>query len=200
MILKSAKTLCLLTVFAGISACTVIPEPTETRVYPLHASAQLEPVTTTYQGNLRISQPSALQALDVPRLSVIRADGRQAYWQDIRLQDRLPLVVQASLVQALSDAQVAEHVLMNTSGAAYDVDLHSTIERFAIREGEQWQAQVSIRFQLLQGSDRRVVDSRQLSATQDLAGRDINSALAALSAANTQLQRELAAWLASELN
>lgn len=200
MMFKSVKTLSLLAVLVGISACNVIPEPTETRVYPLHSSAQIEPVAATYQGNLRVSQPSALQALDVPRLSVMRADGRMAYWQDIRLQDRLPLVVQASMVQALSDAQVAEHVLVNTTGAAYDVDLHSTIERFAIQEGEQWQAQVSIRFQLLQGSDRRVVGSRQLNATQELAERDINSALAALSAANTELQRELAAWLASELN
>lgn len=190
----------LLTAIMFISACNVIPEPTQTRVYPLPAMTQMESVTVTYEGSLRVAQPATLQSLDVPRLSVIRADGRQAYWQDVRLQDRLPLVIQASLMEGLTDAGVARHVVTDSSGAAYDVALHSSIDRFAIIEGEQWQARVSVRFQLQQGRDRRVIGSRQINATENLTGRDISSALNALSAANREVQRELAVWLADELN
>ena len=183
-----------------IGACNIIPEPAQTRLYPLPTTTQLDPVATTYDGSLRVAQPAALQSLDVARLSVIRADGRQAYWQDVRLQDRLPLVVQASLIEGLTAAGVAHHIVTDSAGAAYDVALHSSIEQFAIIEGEQWQARVSIRFQLQQGRDRRVIGSRQIRATEDLTGRDISSALDALSAANREVQLELAAWLADELN
>lgn len=182
-----------------LSACNVLPEPSETRVYPLPVSSQLTAVAPTYQGSLRVNQPRSLQSLDTPRLSVIREDGRQAYWQDVRLQDRLPLVLQASLAQGLSQMQVARHVVTDDVGANYDVTLTTTIERFAIVEGETWQAQVALRVQLQNGRDRQVVASTTLNASRNLNGRDISSAFAALSDANAQVQQALADWIVSEL-
>ncbi|MCC5878280.1 MAG: membrane integrity-associated transporter subunit PqiC [Idiomarina sp.] len=199
MKLMHLKALLALVALALVSACNIIPEPSETRVYPLTQSTSLSPVSATYPGSIRVTQPTALQSLDTTRLVVLREDGRQAYWQDIRLQDRLALVLQSSLVQGLNQAQVARHIVTDSDGASYDVALTSAIERFAIVQGDTWQAEVQIRFQLQQGRDRQVIASTSLAATRGLDGRDIGHAFRALSEANADVQQALADWIVSEL-
>lgn len=179
-----------------LSACNVIPEPEQTRVYPLPqvlAPMQLD----TYAGTLRVAQPSALQALDLPRVAVIQSDGRQAYWQGLRLQDRLPLVVQDALVRGMQDSQIATHVVRDSSASAFHVELQTHIEQFAIINASSPQARsaaVVIRAQLRRANDRQVIATQRFEAQYEGLGSGEAAALAGLAEALAMVQRDMMMW------
>lgn len=183
----------------GVSACNVIPEPEQVRIYPLSASS-VSAVDEVYAGTLRISQPTALLSLDGPRLPVYQTDGRQAYWQGVRLQDRVPMVVQDSLLKAVQQSGVVRHVVSDSSGSAYRHELQTHIEAFGVDSAAQPRvAVVRIRAQLREGGNRGVVASEQFSVQTEVTGDDVTSQMEALSTSMSELQTELIDWLARSL-
>lgn len=198
--MKTTRTLVVSSLLAlAMSACNVLPEPEQTRVYPLQAEAPAQS-ERTFEGTLRIAQPTALQAIDMPRLAVIQADGRQAYWQGVRLQDRLPLVVQENLVKGLGQSKVARYVVKDSAGSSFDVEMQTHIESFAVHTGQPGSAHIAFRVQLRQASDRRVVASQNFNTQQSLANWQVTDAVSALEHALSELQGELAQWLSEALN
>ena len=196
---------CFLVLFASlIVACNVIPEPEQVRVYPLY----LAPVTATEQtfsGTLRVAEPSALNALDTARIAVYQLDGRQAYWQGVRLQDRVPLVVQDHLLQALQTSGVIEHVTDDRSGSAFHFELHTHIEAFGLQAAEPELANVVLRAQLRGGYDRQVVATRHFEVQSVVEDNQATSRLSvpellALARSLQAVQQEIITWLESNLD
>ena len=195
----------LVSIFAiSISACSVIPEPEQVRVYPL----RVEPVTAseqTFSGTLRVAEPTSLSALDTPRIAVYQADGRQAYWQGVRLQDRVPLVVQDHVLRMLQESRIVQHVIDDRSGSAHHFELQTHIEAFGIQSGPPKAATVVLRTQLRNAHDRQVVATRSFSVQSEVAPEQASSQLTALelqalSRSLQAVQQEMITWLVQHLS
>lgn len=181
-----------------VAACNVIPEPEQVRVYPLSVGP-VTSATQTFNGIIRVNEPSALSALDTPRLAVYQDDGRQAYWQGVRLQDRVPLVVQDNLIRALQESGVAQHVVTDNSGSAYQMELQTHIEAFGVQAEQPRIATVVLRAQLRNASDRQVIATRRFSAQHEVRNQQATGQLAALSRSLQEVQQEMILWLEQHL-
>lgn len=179
----------------GVAACNVIPEPEQVRVYPL-VTGPVTPANHMFEGTIRVNEPTALSALDTARLAIYQDDGRQAYWQGIRLQDRVPLVIQDQLLQALQQSGVAQHVITDSSGAGYQMELQTHIEAFGVQTAAQPStATVVLRAQLRSAGARQVVASRRFSVQIPVESDQVSGQLAALSRSLQVVQQELIEWL-----
>lgn len=187
----------------ALGACNVIPEPEQVRVYPLRVA----PVTAseqTFSGTLRVAEPTALSALDTPRIAVYQTDGRQAYWQGVRLQDRVPLVVQDHVLRALQESRMVQHVIDDRSGSTYHFELQTHIEAFGIQSEQPKVATVVLRTQLRSAHDRQVLATRRFSVQSEVAPEQAGSQLTApelhaLSLSLQAVQQEMITWLEQNL-
>lgn len=181
------------------NACSVLPEPEQVRIYPLNVAA-LAPTAEVFSGTLRVDEPTALLALDTPRVAVYQEDGRQAYWQGVRLQDRMPVVVQESLLRAIGASGVVRQVVGEASGSHYRVELQTHIEDFGIMLGpEPTVTTVVIRVQLRSAHDREVIASHRFAAQTPVTDASTERRMDALAVSFQRVQEQLVEWLAKTL-
>lgn len=181
-----------------LAACNVIPKPVEVTIYPLPYEST-SPANGTQALTIQVSQPRALYTLDNKRISVFLQDGSQAYMQQVRLQDRMPLLVQHHIVRGLRDANVVQSVVSNNDAAAYQFELVSYISQFAVRQGSPSIAEVEVTAHLIRSLNREVVSSRTFHIEHEVEGRGAVNSVSSLGYALNELNAGLRDWIESTL-
>lgn len=202
--MKSLR-ICALGVVLMLGACSVIPEPESVQLYrlgPLNISSddRATASSVTIPLTIRVNEPLAEHALDSVRLSVYQSERRQAYWQGVRFSDRVPLLVQNAIADALQDSQRFNAVFTDKVAALADLELVLQLNDFALHTQSQgYQARVSIRASVIERNGRVVRSSFVANGFHDIRATNAEQAIEGLNRALTEAYLQLEGWLTSEL-
>lgn len=108
------------------------------------------------RGQLVVSAPVATAALDSERILVNSGPNGIAYLPGAQWGDRLPLLVQARMVQSLENSQLLASVSRTGQGVAGDWSMSGEVRRFEI-DVPSGQAVVEITVKLANNSNGRIV-------------------------------------------
>lgn len=108
------------------------------------------------RGQLTVSAPVATAALDSERIVIRPQPDQVAYLSGAQWADRLPLLVQARMVQSLENARMLTAVGRTGQGMTADWSLSGEVRRFEI-DVASGQAVVEITVKLVSGTSGRIV-------------------------------------------
>ncbi len=189
------RTLFILSLF--LTACgPLIPTPGEApKRYTLsHLEENNSPPSVPKQ--LMIELPSAAVSLDSARVAVVPAPQQINFYADMEWSDRLPIIVQESILYSLQNQHLFQGVTRSSDGAIPDQSLKIDIRKFYIDQTGIPTAQAEYFARVMDVATRHELASRTFTATVPLKG-GVSSDLiaAALDQANRQIIEDLQGWL-----
>jgi cholesterol transport system auxiliary component len=148
---------------------------------------------------ITVATPSTIRPLDSEQILVRDESGKLTYFQGSAWGDRLPRLVRARLVQALTDSGRFRAVGTNEERVAGDVTLSLELRSFNIEvtNGGSARAVVDVVAKLIDERSDRVIASRQFSADAPAAKDDAASGVAALNQAFADMAAQVVAWSAN---
>jgi phospholipid/cholesterol/gamma-HCH transport system substrate-binding protein len=147
-------------ILTGLQKLTGGGPKVETVSYDLTAPDKFPPIDKLPEGQLSISPPSTVVALDSQRIMLKHAGGVVPVFEGYRWGDSIPLIVQARLVQGFENAGYPR-VGSDTSGITGDFDLKIDVRAFGLDTsgGAAPSAKVALMAKLVDGGGK-VVDAR----------------------------------------
>jgi cholesterol transport system auxiliary component len=92
-----------------LARCSVLPNPAASQIYRLSPRADDPVHGRIVRTRLVVEIPTASESLDTDRIALIRDQTRFDYFANSRWTDRVPLLVQALLIEAFeNDGRIAE--------------------------------------------------------------------------------------------
>ena len=192
------RTLCLASAALALTACSILPDPKPADIiYRLSLAGESVEARPDAEV-VRVDRPSASTVFNTASI-IVSPDGRrmsqaaQARWAEL-----IPLLVQESLVDALSRSPAVIGVLPS-SGARTDTRVHLTIKNFEAQfdrgEGQAPLAVVRYTATLADASDRSLIDT--FVSRQEVRADAINVSqiVEAMEDANNAAMSEIVAWL-----
>ncbi|AIK97068.1 ABC-type transport auxiliary lipoprotein family protein [Candidatus Odyssella acanthamoebae] len=145
---------------------------------------------------LIIEVPTAAVSLDSVRVAVVPAPQQINYYADMEWSDRLPALVQESIVYSLQNQHLFRSVTRSSDGVIPDQSLKIDIRKFYIDQTGIPTAQAEYFIRLMDVGTRHEVASKTFTASIPLRG-EVTSELiaAALDRANRQIIEDLQGWL-----
>jgi cholesterol transport system auxiliary component len=145
---------------------------------------------------LIIEVPSAAVSLDSIRVAVVPAPQQINYYADMEWSDRLPAVIQESILYSLQNQHLFQAVTRGSEGVIPDQSLKIDIRKFHIDQTETPTAQAEYFIRLMDVTTRHEVASKIFTASIPLRGEITSEAIAAaLDRANRQIIEDLQGWL-----
>jgi len=143
-----------------------------------------------------IELPSAAVSLDSARVAVVPAPQQINFYADMEWSDRLPIIVQESILYSLQNQHLFQGVTRSSDGAIPDQSLKIDIRKFYIDQTGIPTAQAEYFARVMDVATRHELASRTFTATVPLKG-GVSSDLiaAALDQANRQIIEDLQGWL-----
>ena len=185
--------LCLMTL--GLSACANAPALT---TYDLSSLTQVRRMPgLTLQ--LSIGEPSASGLLDGDRIPIRTASGPVAYLPAVQWSERLPRLIQSSLIQSFELAHPRQAVARIGDRMVADVSLKGEIRHFEIDESSR-EAVVELSMQILREPDGRVIAGQIFAARLPLASLESGPAMAGLDEAFKQVAQKILIWVGREVH
>lgn len=181
-----------------VTACSILPEPERVRIYHLPAPSEGSVVEAEQRlpYSLEVRLPETVQAFDSARLSVFQTAQGQAYWQNLRLADRAPILVASRIVQELRASSAFDAVTHERDGAAGELILLTELGDFSVRQQSgQNVARVELHVGVLQRSNRQSLAAESFSAEVEFRSGNADEAVAAMSTALSEVNRQLLDWL-----
>ena len=137
---------------------------------------------------------AAISALDAERILVRSGPDEIAYLPGAQWGDRLPLLVQARLVQSLENAQLLAAVSRTGQGVSVDWSMSGEVRRFEI-DAPAGQAVVEITVKLANNTNGRIVGAMVARGTAPGRAGKPEEAAAALDAALAVALRQIVAFV-----
>lgn len=181
-----------------LAGCSILPEAEELQVFQLPSVAAPQPVAgTSGEGEvLRISRPRANPLLDSTRIIVMPRPDQLSAYQGVRWSDRAPVLLRDRLVERGRERGRFRAVISDDLPAPAALEMTGELKAFQIeyRDGRP-RAVIRLQATLLRGGSRELLASRTFVVEQDVAGRSVEEAVAALGQASDALAEELLLWL-----
>lgn len=177
-----------------LAACGSAPLPTYNLSAPQGFSAG-----GRGEGQLVVSQPYALAALNTDKIFVEPAPGQIAYLGDAQWGDSLPSLLQARIIQAFENGSKLRRVARPGEGVTADYQLVTDIRVFGLRitpEGPV--AVVELSAKLISNQNGRILAAQVFKAAVPAAGSAGPEATAALDTASDQVLVALVRWAAGK--
>ncbi|RDE09847.1 ABC-type transport auxiliary lipoprotein family protein [Pelagibacterium lacus] len=144
-----------------------------------------------------VREPSTIATYDSERIVVRQPGGILSYLKDSQWSDRLPLLVQARMLQAFRDAGVT-NVGKPTDPVALDVILSTDIRSFELDTTPDVPVvRVGLNIQLVDDRSRSVMASQDFAAQLPSPSLEQPTVVAALNSALDSVLREVVAWTAA---
>ena len=178
-----------------LSACSLLPETQQVRVYMLPESTSVPPHPCSMNWSLRITTPYANQTLDSTRITVIPDGNQISSYKGVRWNDRVPVLLRERLIDTFrSDGHIKtianDNSLINT-----DAELISELHAF---QSEYINGKPEVRVQLdthlVQRNNQQVLASYRFEVRQASKDASVESVVQAFGQATDQLSREVVAW------
>jgi cholesterol transport system auxiliary component len=143
---------------------------------------------------LTVELPGAADALDSMRILLLQPTGQMDYYADANWQDRLPYVVQGTLVEAFEASGRMQAVGRDTEGLKSDYLLVSDIRDFQARYAAPDAAPtavVRIVAKLVAARTRTIVVSKDAHSEVQAARNDLPNVIAAFNQALSVAQAQI---------
>jgi cholesterol transport system auxiliary component len=183
-----------------LSACAgnlIGPPSPPPELYVLHPAFGPLPDTPLIRQQLVVAIPVASEALDTARIALERAPNTMDYYAHAQWTDRLPLLVQALLVEAFEKSGGIAAVGRETEGIRADVVLETEIRHFeayyAVPDTAP-EIHVALMARLVGALHREVIGVSEVTRSARAAANDMPNITAAFAAAAGDALREIVRW------
>jgi cholesterol transport system auxiliary component len=147
---------------------------------------------------LSIAMPEATAGLDADRIAILRPPSGLDYYADVAWADRLPVLVQAALVEAFESSGRIAAVARDSDGARADYVLTTDLREFAARydagEGAPL-AVVRIGVRVVDARSRKISGTAVFGKEVRAAANSVAAGVAALTAAYGAVLADLVPWV-----
>ena len=186
---------------ATVSACSILPDPKPAPViYRLSVdgtSVDARPDATV----IRIDRPGGSTIFNTVNVLVTPDGRRMSQASGSRWSGQIPLLVQETLVDALSRSESLVGVLPS-SGARTDTRVHITIKNFEAQfdNGESNPPLAKVRFTatLANASDRTLIDTFTTEHEQRADAINVSEIVEAMEQANSVAMMDIVRWLEAQ--
>lgn len=193
---RLARTVLLGGLLTLLSACSILPEPEQLRIFLLPASdATQAPAQMQTQQALRIITPQASRMLSGSRIAVVPQGNEISAYQGARWSDVAPVLLRERLIEAfLRDGRLPS-VSHEDDGLPADLALHSDLRAFqsVYVEGSP-QVLIRLDARLVNQHDHQTLASRRFEIRQPSADPSVERVVEAFGQASDRLSRELLDW------
>ncbi|MCO5058092.1 MAG: ABC-type transport auxiliary lipoprotein family protein [Rhizobiaceae bacterium] len=141
-----------------------------------------------------VAEPSAIKALDSQSIVIKPGPGMIEYLSGAQWADRLPKVVQASLVEGFQLSGRLGGVGKPGEGLAIDYQVITEIRSFEIRVDGAARAEIDLNVRILNDRNGVVRATRSFSASIPVAGKGNDAFIEALNAGFDQVAGEIVTW------
>lgn len=170
-----------------------------TNTYDLALPADVATLSGATPAQILIREPRALKALDAERI-VIRPEPTEiTYLGDAQFSDRLPVVVQARLIEAFERSDGARAVGAPGDGLLIDYTISTELRRFEILAYGSDVAEIEISAKLINERNGRVVASEVFRSTSPTSANSPDRVAGALNAAFGTVVKDLVSWTYSKI-
>jgi cholesterol transport system auxiliary component len=185
---------------AGVSAfvlgaCSnIIGPPNASPLYMLKPDYAAVASGPPVRWQLTVELPEASESLDTMRIALVQASGQLDYYADAGWQDRLPYVVQGSLIEAFEASGRMQSVGRDTEGLKSDYLLVTDIRDFQARYAapdSPPSAVVRIVAKLIAARTRTIVMSTDAHSDVQASQNSVAAVIAAFNQALTAVQRKI---------
>jgi len=179
----------------ALGACSnIIGPPASSPLYVLKPETAAASAGPPVRWQLTVELPEASDSLDTMRIALVQANGQMDYYADAGWQDRLPYVVQGSLIEAFEASGRIPSVGRDTEGLKSDYLLVSDIRDFQARYASPDTpptAVVRIVAKLIAARTRTIVMSTDARGEVPASQNNVASVIAAFNQALTTVQQKI---------
>jgi phospholipid/cholesterol/gamma-HCH transport system substrate-binding protein len=143
-----------------------------------------------------VPEPTAVLALDTQRMLTRSDSGQIAQFGDGQWSDNIPKLLQAKLVQALSDAGVEAQVMTPDQAGAGGNQLVINLQNFTLTTGTPPTAKIAFSAKIISGAGK-IVGTRQFEAAVQASSGDTAATVAAFDKAFGKVAADLLTWMGS---
>jgi cholesterol transport system auxiliary component len=177
----------------GVAGCTSAPPLTfDLSDPPDHLSARTSP------RQLVVSEPITSAAFDSERIVVRPHANQLAYLSGAQWSDRLPLMVQSRLIEALENAKIVRSVGRPSERLAADATLEVEIRAFEI-DVESKAATVELSVKLVSPQSGHLIAANVFSARVPVSSTTGAVATSALDTAFGEATHQIVSWTAGKV-
>lgn len=179
----------------ALSACSnIIGPPAASPLYVLNPPPVAARGGPSVHWQLTVELPEATDSLDTTRMLLVQPSGQMDYYADSAWQDRLPVVVQGTLVEAFETSGRMRAVGRDTEGLKSDYLLVTDIRSFEAHYAAPDAApMVSVRIvaKLIAARTRTIVTSKDAQNEVQAAQNNVASVVAAFNQALSSVQTQI---------
>lgn len=162
--------------------------------YDLSLPANGIPRTGGTSAQILVREPRALKALDSERL-IVRPQAQEiTYLGGAQLPDRLPVVVQARLIEAFERSNGAGAVAAPGDGLVIDVTLAMQLRRFEVLAFDGDRVEIEIFVNLINEGTGRVLGKKGFQASLPTSSGDADAVVSALNTAFGMIAEAIVTW------
>jgi cholesterol transport system auxiliary component len=181
-----------------LAGCSVLPNPPVAQIYRLSPTVDDPPPGPVLRKRLVVEIPTASESLDTDRIALIRDRTRFDYYANSLWTDRVPLLVQGLLIDALeNDGSIAE-IARDASNMTPDYVLQTEIREFEARytgTGDQPpNAVVALDLSLVKMPERRMIGRTLVTETAPATRNSLDGVVEAFDAAIGKALAQSVAW------
>jgi cholesterol transport system auxiliary component len=186
--------------FAG---CSVLSSPPASQIYRLTPVADDPPRRRVLHRRLVVDIPTASESLDTDRIALIPDRTRFDYYANSLWTDRVPVLVQALLVEAFENDGSIAQVGRDTQTLTPDCLLQTEIRRFEAvytRSGDQLpMAVAALNLSLVKMPDHRMLGRTLLTESASASINRVDSVVEAFDVAVGKILLRCVAWTTSTI-
>jgi cholesterol transport system auxiliary component len=185
---RAAGVLCATAFLAG---CEIFSGPPP-ETFNLAAPAAISQSGARTSAQILIPLPSAIATLDTAGIVVMQGP-RYAYYPESQWPDKLPVVVQARLMEAFEKSGRVRAVGRPGEGLSIDYALLMDIRAFEF-EADTFQAEVEIAVRVMNDRNGDILGTRTFTAHAPVAADSPDAVVAAISAAFDEVVIDIVDW------
>ena len=180
-----------------LAGCSVLPAPPAAQLYRLSPSIDDPPNDRVLHKRLVVDIPVASESLDTDRIALTRNRTRFDYYAESLWTDRVPLLLQGLLVEALENDGTVAEVGRNARTLTPDFVLETEIRDFQASYAvpdEPPAVIVTLALGLVKMPDRRMVGQMALTESLSASHNSLDSVVEAFDIAVGKILGRSVAW------
>jgi cholesterol transport system auxiliary component len=181
-----------------VGGCHVLPDPAPAQIYRLSPLTNDRPKGPQLRKRLVVDIPTASESLDTDRIALIRDRTRFGYYANSLWTDRVPVLLQALLVQAFENNSHIAAVARDAGALTPDYVLETEIRDFQARyagPGERAPAvMVALSLSLVRMPDHRMVGQTVMSESAPASSNSLDGIIETFDLVVGRVLMQTIAW------
>lgn len=179
-----------------LSACSILPEPEQLRIFLLPSSETTQAATEPQSKHaLRVVTPQASRILSSSRIAVVPQGNEISAYRGARWSDAAPVLLRDRLVEAFERDGRLPSASDEDDNLPADLSLHSDLRAFqSVYVDGAPQVVIRLDARLVNQHDHQILATRRFEIRQPSADPSVESVVEAFGQASDRLSRELLVW------